>query len=126
MKSKKILIVEDEAALLYALKARLTVDGFSISTVDSGEKALEALKKEKPDLIVLDIILPKMDGYDFLKKIKKEKKYKDIPVVIMSNLNKKENIEKGLKLGAKDYLIKTEFKLDDFIKKIKTVIKNGK
>ncbi|MDZ7799091.1 MAG: response regulator [Patescibacteria group bacterium] len=125
MKSKKILIIEDEAALLYALKARLTVDGYSITTVDSGEKALEALEKDEPDLIVLDIILPQMSGYDFLKEIKENDKYRDIPVVIMSNLSKKGDIEKGLKLGAKDYLIKTEFNLDDFINKIKKVIKNG-
>ncbi len=124
MERKKILVIEDEAALLYALKARLTVDGFEVWTADSAEQAREILNKSKPDIIVLDILLPKMNGFDFLKNIKNDKSLAEIPVVITSNLSDKKDIEKGLKLGAKDYLVKTKFNLDDFIKKIREIINN--
>ena len=125
MSGKKILIVEDEAALLYALKARLTVDGYEVLTADSAEQGLALAGEKQPDVIILDLVLPGMDGFDFLKKIKEDSKGKEIPVIIASNLGDKKDIARGLELGAKDYLIKTEFKLEDFIKKINNLIKNA-
>lgn len=125
MPRKKILIIEDEAALLYALKARLTVDGFQVLTALTAEEALEVLEKEKPEIIVLDILLPKMDGFEFLKKVKSDKEKAKIPVIIISNLSKKEDIEKGINLGAKDFLVKTEFNLDTLIEKIKEALSHA-
>lgn len=125
MERKKILIVEDEAALLYALKARLTVDGYEVLTADSAELGLKIIEQAKPNVIVLDILLPEMNGYDFLKKIKNDERFREIPVIITSNLSAKKEIEKGLKLGAKDYLVKTEFNLDDFIKKITLLVNHA-
>lgn len=122
MTTKKILIIEDEAAILYALKARLTVEGINVITAASAEEAFETLKKEKPEAILLDIILPQMDGLTFLKKIKSDKNFKEIPVIIMSNLNRKDKIERSIKLGAKDYIVKSEFNLETLIIKIKDAI----
>ncbi|MFH1366749.1 MAG: response regulator [Patescibacteria group bacterium] len=122
MNTKKILIIEDEAAILYSLKARLTVEGINTLTASSAEEGFEILKKEKPDVILLDIILPQMDGLSFMKQLKNDKSYQDIPIIIMSNLNKKDKIEKSLKLGAKDYIVKSEFNLESLINKIKDVI----
>ena len=121
MKPKKILIIEDEAALLYAFKARLTVEGLNVLTATTAEEGLVIINKEKPKLIILDLILPQMDGFSFLKQLKNDKNYAQIPVIIISNLSKKENMQKSLNLGAQDYIVKSEFNLDALITKIKEV-----
>ncbi len=119
---KKILIIEDEAALLYALQSRLSVEGYQITSISTGEEALKILEKRDFDMIVLDIILPKMDGFEVLKQIQSNPKTKEIPVVIMSNLTQKEKIDKGMELGAKIYLPKTKFDLDSIIAEIKKIL----
>ncbi|MFA5070112.1 MAG: response regulator [Patescibacteria group bacterium] len=121
MEPKKILIIEDEAALLYAFKARLTVEGLNVLTASTAEEGFEIIKKEKPKLILLDLILPQMDGFSLLKKIKADRNFSQVPVIIISNLSKKENMEKSLNLGAQDYIVKSEFNLDTLIAKVKEV-----
>jgi len=121
MNSKKILIVEDETSLLYALQSQLSVEGFKTITAADGESALSLVLKEKPDIIVLDIILPKMDGWALLKKIKSSKTTKGIPVIIISNISDDDSRLKGLELGAKDYLAKVDYSVADLVKKIKTI-----
>lgn len=119
MSNKKILIVEDETALLYALQSQLAVEGFKTLTADDGEKAFKLVNKNKPDLIVLDLILPKMDGWEFLKRVKADEKLRDIPVVIISNLSDEDSRKRGIELGAKDYLAKVNYSLDELVGKIK-------
>lgn len=118
----KILIVEDETALLYALKAELSYNGFEILEAMDGEKGLKILEEQKPDIIILDLLLPGIDGFEVLRRIKSKDETKNIPVIILTNLGDGENIEKGKKLGADDYLIKTDYSLEDVIKKIKDLI----
>jgi DNA-binding response OmpR family regulator len=120
MNKKKILIIEVETALLYALQSQLSiVDGFKVIAADDGEKALNLVKTEKPDLIVLDIILPKVDGWTFLKEIKDNQTTKEIPVIIISNLSDEQSRDRGIKLGAKDYLAKINYSVSELVEKIK-------
>jgi len=121
--SKKILIIEDETALLYALQSQLAVSGYQPLAADDGEKALKILEKEKPNAIILDIILPKMDGWAFLKKIKSGEKTKNIPVIIVSNLSDEASQARGIELGAKDYLVKTNYTISELVDKIKELTK---
>ncbi len=116
---KKILIIEDETALLYALQSQLSVAGYHVLVADDGETALKILGIDKPDVIILDIILPKIDGWTLLKKIKDNDTTKDIPVIIISNLSDQVSQARGIKLGAKDYLAKIDYSVDQLVDKIK-------
>lgn len=119
----KVLIVEDETALLYALQAELSYGGYKTITALDGEEAVEKLKSEKPEVVILDLILPgEIDGFQVLEKMKKNPRTKDIPVIIISNLGDRESIEKGMKMGATDYLVKTEHTLEGILKKIKKIL----
>lgn len=119
---KKILIIEDETALLYALQTQLSVEGFKTIAVDDGEKALQAVYRDQPDIIILDLIIPRIDGWTFLQKIKADPKTKIIPVIIISNLSDDASQQRGLELGAKDYLAKIDYSVSDLVKKIKELI----
>lgn len=121
-KRKKILVVEDETAFLYALQSKLSIKGFEVLTSTTAEEAVKILNKSKIDLVILDIMLPKMDGIDLLRNLKNNEKTKDIPAVIVSNLSDKENIDSGIKLGVKDYLVKSEYNLDGIVGKIEELI----
>lgn len=117
---KRILIIEDEVALLYALQSRLSLEGFEVEAVSTGKSGLKAIEQKKFDLLILDIILPDLNGFDLLKKVKSDPKTKDLPCIIVSNLAQKENIDQGISLGAKDYLAKSEYNLEEIINKIKS------
>lgn len=119
----KILIIEDEKDLRYFLSLALKAEGFEIIEAFDAEEGLEKLKTERPDLILLDIYLPRMSGFEFLTKIKKDSKLKDIPVIILSNLGQQEEIEEGLKRGAVDYMVKANYTLDEIVKKVKDFLK---
>lgn len=119
---KKILIVEDEKILLNLLKQKLEREGYEISIAQDGEKGLEKARKIQPNLILLDIIMPKMDGIQFLKIKKREGEIKDIPVIIISNSGQPAELNQAQKLGAEDWLVKTEFNPQEVIKKVKKII----
>ena len=119
MSSKKVLIIEDEAAFSYALQAKLKVAGFEVLEALDGEAGLEILQTEKTQVIVLDLILPGMDGFEVLEKIKQDPELRGIPVVMLTNMSEKKGKQRGLDLGVKDYLAKTEYKLDEIIEKIR-------
>jgi len=119
---KKILIVEDETALLYALQSQLAIEGFKTFVASDGEKALKLLLEVKPDIVVLDIVLPKLDGWNFLQRVKSEQDYKDIPIVIISNLSDDASRKRGIKLGAKDYLAKIDYSMEELVSKIKKLV----
>ena len=117
-KTYKIVIVEDEEVLLDVLKKKLIVEGYEVVTAMDGEKGLSTIRSEKPDLILLDIMLPKMDGYQIMEAIKKDSKTKTIPVVVISNSGQPVELDKAKKLGAKDWLIKTEFDPNEVLAKV--------
>ncbi|MFA5000897.1 MAG: response regulator [Candidatus Paceibacterota bacterium] len=120
---KKILIVEDDEFLRSLNAKRLETEGFKVSVAVDGQSALDLIPKELPDLIFLDLLLPGVDGFEVLKKIKADEKTKAIPVIVFSNLGQKEDIEKAHNLGAQDFLVKANFTLDDVVLKIKEVLK---
>lgn len=120
--TKKILVVEDDRFLRKLLIDRLTEEGYLVDGAADGEEGLKKAKGEEIGLILLDLILPGIDGFEVLTRLKKDKDLEKIPVLILSNLGQKEEIEKGLKLGAVDYVIKAHFTLDEIIEKIKTIL----
>ncbi len=119
MAKKKILLIEDEKTLIDLYTEGFTDAGFDISAVLSAEEGLEATKKEKPDLIILDILLPRENGIYFLEELRKDPKIASTPVVVLSNLDDPETRERAAKLGAKEYLIKTDYAPHELIEKIK-------
>lgn len=120
---KRVLIIEDEVALLYALQSKLSLEGFEVEAVSTGKDGIKTLQENKFDLLILDIILPDTDGFAILKQVKENPKTKDIPCVIVSNLNERSNIDRGISLGAKDYLPKSQYHLNDIINRIKALLK---
>ena len=120
--SKKILIIEDDKFVRELIAQKLTEEGYeALMTVD-GEEGMVQIKEKKPDLVLLDLILPGIDGFEVLSKAKTDPELTKIPVIILSNLGQKEDIERGLKLGARDYLVKANFTLSEIIKKIKKIL----
>jgi DNA-binding response OmpR family regulator len=116
---KKILFVEDEPNLQKAIGELLRQEGFQIFEAFDGVQGLEIAAKEKPDLILLDLILPKKDGFEVLKELKADSKLKGIPVIILSNLEGTGDVEKALELGATTYLVKANYELNDVLNLIK-------
>lgn len=122
-KKKSILLVEDDEFLAELYATKLDLEDFIVTLAIDGERGLKMIKAKKPDLILLDIILPKMDGFELLKAIKKDKNLKDIPVILLTNLSQKDEVKKGLALGADDYLIKAHFMPSEVVRKIKQAIR---
>jgi len=119
--SKKILVIDDETELLKALTIRLKTSGYEVITAQDGQEGLEKAKSSNPDLIVLDILMPKMDGYEVCRLLKFDEKYKSIPVIMLTA--KAQDIDKamGKKVGADDYITKP-FETQDLVDKIKKYI----
>lgn len=120
---KKILIVEDDGPLRKVLKDKIAHEDFSVLTAKDGGEGLKTAIKEKPDLILLDVIMPKMNGIKMLKKLRGNIWGKTVPVLLLSNDDDPEHIRETLKDNATDYLIKSDWKLEDIIKKIKETLK---
>jgi len=120
---KKILIIEDDKFLRELIVQKLLKEGFEISEAIDGEEGIKKIKEEKPDLILLDLILPGIDGFEVLSRAKKDPSLASIPVIILSNLGQKDDVERGLKLGAVDYLIKAHFTPGEIIEKVRNVLK---
>ena len=121
--TKKILIIEDDKFLRELITQKLTKENYDTSEAVDGEKGLKKIKEERPDLILLDLILPGIDGFEVLAKMKEDSALNQIPVIILSNLGQKEDVEKGLKLGATDYLIKAHFTPVEIVEKIRMNLK---
>ena len=123
-KIKTILIIEDEETISAMYKAKLDKSGnFKVFIADNGVLGLEVAKKEKPDIIMLDIILPQIDGFSVLEELKKKEATKRIPVIMLTNLGTDEDKEKGKKLGATDYLVKANLTPTQVEEKIKQYLK---
>jgi len=120
---KKILFIEDEEALQRTFGDILQREKYEVIKALDGEIGLRLAKSEKPDLIILDLVLPKIHGFEVLKTLKKDKETKDIPVIILTNLERPKDVEQALDLGATTYLVKTNYGLEDVIDKVKKVLK---
>lgn len=123
MEKKKILIIEDEETLQRAMKEFLEEENFEVVTAMDGQSGIEVAGVELPDLILLDIILPKKDGYQVLSELRSEPKTQKIPVILLTNLESPEDIQKAFEKGATTYLVKSDYKLEDIAKKIKDALK---
>lgn len=117
---KKILIVEDEAILLNVLKDRFEGDGWSVEIAENGEEAMTAIDKKNFDLVLLDLLLPKKDGFEVLKEVRENPELRDLPIVVLSNLGADDDIKKALTLGANDYFVKTQHPIGEILEKAKT------
>ncbi|MFC1632646.1 response regulator transcription factor [Patescibacteria group bacterium] len=115
----KILLIEDDSFLSSMYVTKLEISGFDVEAAEDGETGLEKVKSYSPDLVLLDIILPKMSGFEVLESIRKDDAYKDIPVIMLTNLSQRDDVERGLDLGAQDYLIKAHFTPSEVVTKIK-------
>ena len=122
MNPTKVLIVDDDAFLLdmYAIKFRES--GFAVDIAKNGEEALAKSKSANPDVILLDIVMPKMDGFDVLRALKKDNLAPNAVIVILTNLGQKEDVERGLKLGASDYVVKAHFTPSEVVAKVKGLL----
>ncbi|MAF13651.1 MAG: response regulator [Parcubacteria group bacterium] len=125
-KKVKILVVEDEGFLLNLYQARLEQAGYEVIKGSNGAEGFSLASLELPDLILLDVMMPQVDGYEMLQKVKANPKTKKIPVIIFSNLSQKEEVEKGLRLGAKDFIIKTSVTPTELAAKVKEYLKSTK
>jgi len=120
---KKILIIEDDPFLSEMYAAKFSQSGFQVETASDGKNGLEKIKTSGPDLILLDIVLPKMDGFEVLKKVKENSQLKKIPIILLTNLGQKDEVEKGLALGADEYIIKAHFTPTAVVAKVKEILK---
>ncbi len=122
----KVLVVEDDKFLRELIAQKLSREGHDVKEAVDGEDGLVKVKEERPDIILLDLILPGIDGFEVLAKIKEDPAVEDIPVVILSNLGQRDDVERGLKLGAVDFLIKAHFTPGEIIEKIEKVMESKK
>ena len=118
----KVLVIEDDTFLRELIVQKLDKEGYEVTEALDGEEGVKQVKTQRPDIILLDLILPGVDGFEVLRQIKEDDATAKIPVLILSNLGQKEDIEKGMKLGAKDFLIKAHFTPGEIIEKIKKIL----
>ncbi len=121
----KILIIEDDAALVKIYKNKLQREGYNTIISLNGKNGLEMANAEKPDIILLDILLPKLNGREVLKKLKENSQTSSIPVLILSNLAEMDEVMKGLEEGAADYMIKSEHSLEEVVERIKSILNSN-
>lgn len=123
MNEKTILLVEDDPFLVDIYTTKLKDSGFLVETATDGASGLKKLKEKEFDLLVLDIVLPHIDGWQILKEIEGDEKFKNLKVVIFSNLGQKEEVEKGLKMGAVKYFIKAHYTPSELVEEIKKILR---
>jgi len=121
----KILIVEDDLFLANLLSLRFKKEGYEVIQAFSGTEALEKLKSIRPNVILLDIILPQKNGFEVLEAISQNPQTSSIPVIIVSNLGQESDIEKGKMLGAIDYYVKARLSIDELVNKVKVIVSKG-
>jgi len=122
-KSKTVLLVEDDVFIREIYDKKISLEGYKVELAKNGLEAIKKLEEITPDLILLDIIMPVMDGREVLAKLKSSKKWKNIPVVMLTNLSEKEEIEEELGLGVDEYIVKAHFTPSEVMEKIKKFLK---
>ena len=120
--SQTILFIEDEAAAQKSLGFALKNQGYTVISALDGESGLRLAKTQKPSLILLDLILPKIDGFEVLEQLKNDSETRDIPIVILTNLERMDDVEQALELGAKTYLTKSSYTLAEVVEKVKKAL----
>lgn len=120
---KKVLIIEDDSFLQGLEAKKLTKAGFEIITASTGEEAMHKINEPGINIILLDLILPNYDGFEILKKIRETEKTKDTPVIVFSNLSEEKDVKKSKELGATDFMVKSNFTLDELINRINSLLK---
>lgn len=121
-----VLIVEDEDFLIRALKDNLVAEGCKVDIAKNGEEAVEKIGKNKPDLVLLDLLMPKKGGFYVLEEIKKNPEWKLIPVIVLSNLGEDTSIKRALEMGADDYFVKSQHPIEEVIEKAKDYLEGRK
>ncbi|MEK7537907.1 MAG: response regulator [Patescibacteria group bacterium] len=119
----KVVIVEDEKMLADMYATKFAMEGFDAQKANDGASGFELVKTVKPDIVLLDIIMPKIDGFGVLKMIKDEATLKDVPIILLTNLGQEEDIKKGRQLGATDYFVKANHTPAEVVQKVKQVLK---
>ena len=117
----KILIVEDEEALVKVLEEKFKNEDFDVKLARDGESAISIAKEYMPDVMVLDLILPKKDGFEVLEELKSMQQFKQVPIVVLSNLGEDSDIKRSLELGASDYFVKAQHPINEVIEKVKEI-----
>lgn len=117
---KKILVAEDDTFLANAYKLKLTGEGFTVAIAKDGQETMKMLPAFAPDLIILDLIMPKKDGFTILQELHNNPTYSKIPIIVASNLGQKEDIGRALQLGVKDFIVKSDMSMEDLVARIKT------
>lgn len=121
----KILIVEDDRYISKMYQLKLSLDGFDVQVADNGRIGIEKAKELVPDIILTDILMPEVDGFEVIRVIKNDPTLKNIPILIMSNLGQEDHIQKGLQLGALGYIVKSQYTPSKVVDKIKEVLSGG-
>lgn len=120
--TKKILIAEDDDFMRNMYESKLSMEHFEVVPVVNGEDAVKTLNTEKIDLVLLDIMMPKLNGFEVLSWIRNQRNLKKIPVILLTNLSEGDQVQKGLSLGANDYIVKAQFTPEEVVEKIKKYI----
>jgi len=115
----KILIIEDEKLVLELIQKKLTNERYEVSVARDGEEGMEKMRKFQPDLVLLDIVMPKMDGFEVLEEMRKDKDLQDINVIVISNSGQPVELDRARELGANDWLVKAEFDPEEVVEKVK-------
>jgi two-component system, sensor histidine kinase and response regulator len=118
----KILIIEDDRYISKMYQLKLSLDGFDVQVADNGRIGVDKVREFRPDIILTDILMPEMDGFEVIKMVKGDPESKDIPILIMSNLGQEDHIQKGLELGALGYIVKSQYTPSKVVEKIKEVL----
>src|SRR3990167_6130834 len=116
---KKVLVVEDEQLIADLLQKKLIKEGYYAFAAGDGEVALQQIREERPDIVLLDIVLPRMNGFEVLAELRKDEELRKIPVIIISNAGQPAEIEKAREAGVRDWLIKTEFDPQEVLEKVR-------
>lgn len=120
---KRVLIVEDDEHISKVYEIKFAKEGIETFTARDGEAALAEIKTQKPDLVILDLMLPKKDGFWVLEEVRKDKELSTMPVLVLSNLGQKTDQDRALGLGANEYLIKVDYSIQDIVEKVKGFLK---
>jgi DNA-binding response OmpR family regulator len=118
----KVILAEDEEIISTVYKLGLTHHGYEVTVAHDGLEAMEYLKKDTPDILLLDIIMPNMNGFEVLEALNKDRKFKGLPIIVLSNLSQSTDEQKALDLGASDYLIKADYSLKELVACIEKVL----
>lgn len=124
MTNKKILLVEDDPFLLDIYKKKFHLAGIEMRIAEDGQQALEMIQDDPPDVLLLDIVLPRVGGWQILEKIKSDKSLEKMQIIILSNLGQKEEVAKGLNMGAIRYLIKAQFTPNEIVEEVKKLLQS--